>query len=72
MFWDIQISSRFGHIQNPGTVSEAMSYSGIFKTRDIFSRFQARYVIQGLLKSNLGMFWTIFRKIQAYLELWLI
>ena len=50
---------------------EAISYSGIFRTIYIFSQFQARYVIQGLLKSTLGMFWAIFRQIQEYLELWL-
>ena len=35
--------------------SEPMAYSGIFKTVDIFSQFQA------LLKSNLSIFWTLFR-----------
>ena len=52
------------------TYSEYMAYSDIFWTVDMFSQFQERY--SGVLKSNLYVFWTLFRQIQTYLELWLI
>ena len=46
--------------------SEPITYSGIFKTAEVFSQFQT------LLKSILCIFWTLFSQIQIYLELWLI
>ena len=43
-----------------------MTYSGIFRTADIFSQCQT------LLKINSCIFWTLFEQINTYLELWLI
>ena len=49
---------------------EPMNYSGIFRTIDIFSQFQARYsgIIQEEFMHILNLFWQT----QAYLELCLI
>ena len=50
--------------------SEYMVYSGIFRTGDIFSQFEALY--SGITQEQFMIFWTLFSQIQAYLELWLI
>ena len=46
--------------------SEPIAYSDIFRIVDIFSQFQT------LLKSKFCIFWTLFKQIQTYVELWLI
>ena len=50
---------------------EPMAYSGIFRTIYCTYLVSFRYVVKVLLKSNFCIIWTLFRQIQAYLEVWL-
>ena len=44
-----------------------MVYSGIFRTIDIFSKFQARY--SGIAQDQFMLIMNLFRQIQVYLEI---
>ena len=50
--------------------SEPMAYSGIFRTIDIFSQFQARY--SGITQEQFMHILNLIYAVQANLELWLI
>ena len=50
--------------------SEPMAYSGIFRTIDIFSQFQARY--SGITQEQFMHILNLIYAVQTNLELWLI